>query len=269
MPSLPPFLRRILSGINRAPFWRCTVPVWGQRVQAPSADRLLYAALHRVGLMGRAERAFFAREVKPGMTVLDIGANIGLYALTFSRLVGPRGQVYAFEPAPDLFAALDAARRVNGAGNLQTFACGLGSNDATLRLQRSFFNSGDNRLGAGGDFAGEWADVPIRRGDDLVAAAPSIDFIKIDVQGWELHALRGLQATIARSPGVQIYLEFWPRGLRAAGTGPEALWAFLRSQGLTIHRETKGRWEPVRALGDLLGSTSEDAYLNLWARRAA
>lgn len=268
MPALPPFLRRVLSGINRAPVWRGPVTVWGLRVQAPSADRLLYAVLHRLGLMGRADRAFFSREIKPGMTVLDVGANIGLYALTFARLVGPTGQVCAFEPAPDLFAALDAGRRLNGAGNLQTFACGLGARDATLRLQRSFFNSGDNRLGAGrGDFAGEWADVPIRRGDDLVANAPSIDFIKIDVQGWELHALRGLQETIARSPGVQIYLEFWPRGLRDAGTDPEALWAFLRSHGLTVHRELGGSgWTPVGAVSDLLATMDEDAYLNLWAR---
>ncbi len=253
--------------MNRAPIWRMEVTVWGQRLVAPSADRLLYAMLHRIGLMGRADRAFFAREVKPGMTVLDIGANIGLYALTFSRLAGPTGQVYAFEPAPDLFSALDAARRLNHAANLQTFACGLGAADATLRLQRSFFNSGDNRIGKGGDFSGDAADVPIRRGDDLVAGAPSVDFIKIDVQGWELHALRGLNETIARSPGVQIYLEFWPRGLRDAGAGPEALWAFLKSHGLTIHREIAGRWQPVSSFGDLRASTTEDAYLNLWARR--
>lgn len=241
--------------------------MWGQRLVAPSADRLLYVALHRLGLMGRAERAFFAREVKPGMTVLDIGANIGLYALAFSRLAGPTGQVYAFEPAPDLFAALDDARRLNHAANLRTFACGLGDRDATLCLRRSFFNSGDNRLGEGGDFPGDGAGVPIRRGDDLVSDAPSVDFIKIDVQGWELHALRGLGETIARSPGVQIYLEFWPRGLRDAGAGPEALWAFLKSGGFTVHRETGGQWRAAASVEELLNSTTGDDYLNLWARR--
>lgn len=268
MPTLPPPLRRLLSRLNRAPVWRREVAVWGQRMVAPSADRLLYAALHRLGLMGRADRAFFAREVKPGMTVLDIGANIGLYALTFSRLAGPTGRVYAFEPAPDLFAALDEARRLNRAENLRTFACGLGASDATLRLERSFFNSGDNRIGAaaGGGFSGEATAVPIRRGDDLVAEAPSVDFIKIDVQGWELHALRGLSETIRRSPGVQIYLEFWPRGLRDAGTDPEALWAFLRAHGLAVHREVGGGWQPVGAARELLAAMEEDAYVNLWAR---
>lgn len=263
MPPLPALLRRALSWINRAPVWRREVSVWGSRLVAPSADRLLYVVLHRLGLMGRADRAFFARQVKPGMTVLDVGANIGLYALTFSRLVEPTGQVYAFEPEPDLFAALDAARRLNHAANLRTFPCGLGARDATLRLQRSFFNSGDNRIGQGA----EGIEAPIRRGDDLAADAPSVDFIKIDVQGWELHALRGLNETIARSPGVQIYLEFWPRGLRDAGTEPEALWAFLRAHGLTIHREIAGgRWEPVSAARDVLAAMDEQAYVNLWAR---
>lgn len=262
---MPLFLRRLLSRINRAPCWRGTLAVWGQRACAPSADRLLYLALHRAGLMGRADRAFLARAVKPGMTVLDIGANIGVYALYLARLAGPTGRVYAFEPAPDLFAALDAARRLNRALNLQAFACGLGDRDATLRLQRSFFNSGDNRLGAGGPFAGDATAVPIRRGDDLLAEAPSVDFIKIDVQGWELHALRGLEETLARSPAVQIYLEFWPRGLRDAGAGPEALWAFLHARGFTVHRETAGQWHPVRAVAGLLGSLGETQYLNLWA----
>ena len=218
--------------------------------------------------MGREDRAFFAREIKPGMTVVDVGANIGLYALNFSQLVGPSGQVYAFEPAPDLFKALEAGRKSSGRSNLQVFPYGLGARTETLQLQRSFFNSGDNRIGAsGGDFAGDSTAVEIRRGDELLADAPHVDFIKIDVQGWELHALRGLTETIRRSPEMQIYLEFWPQGLRAAGASPAELWSFLCSHGFNMRREVGGKWVPVATVGEVTDSMAEDAYINLWARR--
>ena len=97
---------RSLEALNRAPWWRTPVATWGGRFQPPSADRLAYLWLHRLGIMG-TDRALLEAQVQPGMVVADIGANVGLYTYLLARCVGERGLVYAFEPNPALFASLE------------------------------------------------------------------------------------------------------------------------------------------------------------------
>jgi FkbM family methyltransferase len=269
MPALPRSAQQVLGKLNRARVWRREVRVWQQRLIVPSADRLLYAALHRAGWMGRAEHRFFPEVIRPGMTVVDVGANIGLYALFFAQLVGRAGAVYAFEPEPALFGALARGRELARRENLRVFPLALGDAPGRQRLHRSFCNSGDNRLrrpaAPSADAGADAPEITVARGDELLAAVPTVDFIKIDVQGWELHALRGLSATIERSPGIQIYLEFWPRGLRAADCEPAALLRFLEEHGLAIRRERAGRWEPAGSGAALASEIADNRYVNLWA----
>src|SRR5258708_27788033 len=96
-------LARLLSWFNLLPFWKRTVRVWGLELRSVSFDRLLYLFLHRLGWMGREEKAFLEQRIRPGMHVVDVGANLGLYTLLLSRLVGESGTVVAFEPDPELF----------------------------------------------------------------------------------------------------------------------------------------------------------------------
>ncbi len=103
---------RSLEALNRAPWWRTPVATWGGRFQPPSADRLAYLWLHKLGIMGR-DRALLEAQVQPGMVVADIGANVGLYTYLLARCAGERGFVYAFEPNPALFASLETNCRTN------------------------------------------------------------------------------------------------------------------------------------------------------------
>ena len=271
--SIPPGLQRLFSQANRHPFWHTRRTVWGSRLAIPTADRLLYATLHQLGLMGADDRKFYEAELRPGMTVLDIGANIGLFTQLFARLVGPTGKVYAFEPAAELSGAAAASCGLNQAAHVTVYPFGLGEANEDRWLQRSFFNSGDNRVkadAADGTADGDPARISLRRGDDLLPAPATADFIKIDVQGWELHALRGLRELIDRSPRLQIYLELWPHGLRAAGTEPSALFAFLRERGLAVlHRRPDGEWVPADTLEAILGPLGGGQFVNLRAVKAA
>jgi len=104
-----------LYKLNVLPMWGHTVEVWGNRITATSLDRLLNLYLHRYGLRGEEEKQFLERHVKPGMRVLDIGANQGIYSLLMSRLVGPSGHLHCFEPDPRLFASLRENCRRSGA----------------------------------------------------------------------------------------------------------------------------------------------------------
>jgi FkbM family methyltransferase len=211
--------------------------------------------------MGRAERRFLEQAVTPGMRVADVGANVGLYTLLLARLAGPTGHVYAFEPEPILFRTLRRNCRRNEAGNVTAFNCALGDAAGQTVFYRSAFNSGDNRLGGLG-WQGQGVEVDLARLDDLLPA-PRLDFIKMDVQGYELQVLRGMDRVFTASPGLRIYLEFWPAGLRSAGTEPEELLDFLFHKGFRVCRVPGG--EPVTGFSCLARHLPGRKYTNLLA----
>ena len=133
---------RLLYGLNHARLWRRSVLLWDCRVRAASLDRLLFLALHRAGWMGAEEVAVLRRLVRPGMQVVDVGANVGLYSLLLGRLVGERGCVYSFEPEPHLCATLRENCGSNGITNVVPFEYAAGPSNARQRFQRATFNSG-------------------------------------------------------------------------------------------------------------------------------
>ncbi len=238
---MPPItsLRRALARFNQLPIWRRDVELWDFRVSAVSLDRLISLHLNRLGWMNVRMRAFLEKNVHPGMRVVDIGANHGLFTLLLSRLVGPSGQVLAFEPDPELFRTLEGNCRANYAGNVHLHNVGLGSRAGQSVLYRSLFNAGDNRLATGlpeGSFRQEIVSIVTL---DEIAGREPIDFIKMDVQGWEWEVLQGMRSVIAGSPAIRILLEFWPYGLTRAGCTPEDLLHHLRQCGFDI-REVPG-----------------------------
>jgi len=248
-----PLLRladRATAAFCRAPCWRGECRVWGQTMAGVTFDRWLYLRLHRFSRFGRAERESLGRLVRPGMTVVDVGSNLGLYTVLLSRLVGPTGQVVAFEPDPALFALLERNCARNGCGNVRSRRVALGSGRARLAFSQLLVNAGDNHLG---DAAGR----PFRRSVEvevqpLDEAAPSLapDLVKIDVQGWELHVLRGMTGMLDRNPHVALYLELWPGGLHRAGDSPDELVAFLLRHGFTLHRaDSLARLDPASLAG--------------------
>lgn len=257
---------RSLEALNRAPLWRTPVATWGGRFQPPSADRLAYLWLHRLGIMG-GERALLEKQVQPGMVVADIGANVGLYTYLLARCVGDRGFVYAFEPNPALFASLETNCRSNGVTNVRLHNVALGSRDDTLTLTRSRFNSGDSRLSRREASPASGAvSVPVRPLDALLEGRP-LDFVKIDVQGWELEVLKGMRGQLAGSRPLQIYFEFWPAGLRPAGSDPAELLDFLRQHRLRLYRTENHTLTPVPDDDDLERSVKGTKWINLMAIR--
>lgn len=240
-----------LSRLNRSGVWRRRVRVGDDALRAPSLDRLVYLWLHRCGFMGAEEGRTLRRLVRPGAHVVDIGANVGLYTLLLSRLVGDEGRVFAYEPEPDLFAALRENCFANQVANVIPVNCALGEASGRVRFYRSVFNSGDNRLGGFG-WAAEAVEVEMARLDDVLSDA-RVDFIKMDVQGYEMRVLTGMQRLLAANPHLEIYFEFWPHGLTAAGSEPEGLLRHLHDRGFRIYQphgtdlvEAPG-WDALRA----------------------
>jgi FkbM family methyltransferase len=258
-------LRPVLQ-LNLLSIWKREMRVWGYRVTAPSLDRLTCLALHRVGLMGKEDKAAFERWIRPGMTVVDVGANQGLYALLFSGLVGPSGKVLAFEPEPDMFGALVQNCRANSASNIECMELALGSSTRTGTLHRSLVHGGDNRIATGlSDKITKLIDVKIAPLDEVVGSR-KVDFIKIDVQGWEWDVFNGMDQVLRNNRDLQIYFEFWPQGLKNAGCNPADLLNFMASRGFRLSQVEAGREVPVEdfALGE---SWKGQRFTNIYARR--
>jgi FkbM family methyltransferase len=207
------------------------VNVWGARVHSPSPDRAVAAWLLNAGFMGRAERRFFEQVVTAGQTVVDVGANQGVFTLLLSRLVGPAGKVFALEPEPRLFHALEESCRRNRADNVTRLQLAAGESRGHGLLRCSRLNGGDNRLTRlpGG------STVPVEiAGLDEILPDQAVNLIKIDVQGYELRVAKGMQKILDRSPAIRVCFEYWPAGLRKAGDTPEALLRFFHDRGFSV-----------------------------------
>jgi FkbM family methyltransferase len=140
------------------------------------------------------EMAFLPHLLRPGMTAIDIGANLGVYSLTMARLVAP-GRVFAYEPASEPRALLERSRELNQAFNLEICAAAL--SDSQREGHLAFGTSSElNRLADSGP--GEQVRIT---GLDLEEAArgwPAPDFVKIDAEGEEERVLAGGARLFAR-----------------------------------------------------------------------
>ncbi len=214
--------------------------------------------------MDPAEISLVNLILKPGDAALDVGANIGLYALHMANSVGPDGRVMAFEPEPSNFALLKHNVTANGFENvdLRRLAASDEAGEASLAVNAE--NLGMHRLIEGAD-AGETVSVETAPIDTLVkdrAWATRVRFAKIDVEGHELSVLKGMSTLLDRNPELHLLVEFCPSALAENNTSPEDLLNFLGSRD--FRHEIAGDDHLVSA-EELLKSFPADspAYANL------
>jgi len=131
------------------------------------------------------------RIVGAGMNVVDVGANAGFYTLAFSRLVGPSGHVWAFEPLASNVANLLHHVTLNRLDNVTVVQCAL----AEVAALRGFQRASHDAMGALRADADDYL-VATARLDDVPMPVP--DVVKIDVEGGELAVLRGASRLIAQ-----------------------------------------------------------------------
>jgi lipopolysaccharide transport system ATP-binding protein len=226
--------------------WRQATLADGRRLWIDAADSL--------GLIANrtfepAESALCASLLRPGDRVLDIGANLGYYTTLCADRIGANGRVDAVEPDPDNFRLLDAnTRELQQAGRVRVHRLALSNKSGTTLLFRSKDNVGMHRVYDSVCCDGSATEVQAKRGDEL-ALAP-LDFIKIDIEGFEPAALEGLSSTIARSPRVKILCEFSPLAMLEAGSNPRRWLEWMKAQGFRALAFDGARWTEM-ATADL------------------
>jgi FkbM family methyltransferase len=214
--------------------------------------------------------------LKPGDTFLDIGANIGMATLHGARRVGKAGRVIAFEPQPGCYDKIKRNIELNGIDHVQCHNVALGELNTELRLKvlgggtiLACFCRDDHDVKAR-----EEIPVPVRRGDELVHGQIVGDLvIKIDVEGYELFALRGLSETI-ETYHPPIISEANARHLRRAGTDEHEYFDFLNALGYQAYQilsrkrapfgKQSFRLLPIRQLSEHHKYEAEADILWLW-----
>jgi FkbM family methyltransferase len=212
------------------------------------------------------ETDLFRRWIGPGQTVLDIGANIGYYTLIAARQVGPRGRVFAFEPDPANFGLLKRNVEENGYANVVLVPQAVSDRSGRSRLYLNKTNRGDHRLYDSHD-GRDWVWVKTAALDRyFLKLDKHVHFIKMDIQGAEAAALRGMKGLLRRNGPVRLVTEFSPGSLRQAGSDPAGFLDLLQKLGFRISEisEKEKTVRPVRtaALLDRPWGGAED-YTNL------
>lgn len=172
----------------------------------------------------------FSKLVRAGDVVLDIGANIGCTSLLFGQIAR---QVYSFEPSPSTFAFLKKNVDAGGLDNIAPVNLGLGNVAGEFELTFAADNrSGgfvSNQISASGGHNVE--RIVVAAGDAWIAQAGigQVDFIKIDVEGFERNVIEGLAGTIASiRPVVVLELNHWCLNVFQRTSVPD-FFDFLRS----------------------------------------
>jgi FkbM family methyltransferase len=247
------------------PFTRLELPGWGRvlralRISVPPGDRTwsdaptktirgkAHGYLMELELHDWAERMTFflgryyelpqqlllERVLREGDRVVDVGGNIGMWSLLAAKLVGPSGLVETFEPNPACQERIRSVLKLNEIGWVRLHPCGLSDEPASLELTVVNNHSGVGTfttIEAENESAvSDRVKAEVRVGDDALDGGRPIRLIKIDVEGFETRAVRGLRKTIERDRPI-VVLEMIDGLLRKAGSSSVELFVTMSAMG--------------------------------------
>jgi FkbM family methyltransferase len=197
-----------------------------------------------------------------GAVTVDAGANIGIYSRFLSRCVGSTGVVHSFEPSPENFRRLQSATRK--LANVRISQAAVGEHSGKSMLYISDKLNVDHRTYITKEDARDAVSIDIVALDDYFKPGQRVDLIKMDIQGYELHALRGATRVLQENPNISLLLEFWPLGLQQAGVHWGELIEMIRMFSMDVSVVRSSGLTPFDARNVQLDTSW---YINLIARR--
>lgn len=198
-----------------------------------AADRYVSRRIREEGIWEPYETALLLAILQPGQVFVDVGANIGYFPVVAASVLGPAGQVVAFEPDPANFSLLLANLQLNDCRPIVSpVAAGLAAAPGAGRLYLSEDNAGDHQIFPAGEAR---RNLPIKLYNGSEYLRPRlrrIDLLKVDVQGAEHAVMTGLLPLLRELPRLpRIILELTPLSLRQAGSSGRALIELLDGLG--------------------------------------
>ena len=242
------------------------VDAYGFRLMIDPSDRQVSLSLLLHGKYEPEETSLFDRTLRPGMVVVDVGANLGIYTLLAGRGVGPAGRVVAIEPDPTTFELLAANVARNAMSNVSLLRCAVAAEPGTMSLYRVPGHPALASLSrSNARSTAERVDVEVTTLDAALSelGIERINVLKLDAQGAEIDILRGARETISRARPT-MFVEYWPAGLSGMGHEPEELLAQFDEWGyeLSLVTAPDERVEPA----DVVRLSEESGGVDLLLR---
>jgi FkbM family methyltransferase len=186
------------------------------------------------------------RLLPAGAVVCDVGANFGYYSLTLAAFLERNGHLFAFEPHPATRARLERNIALNeGLGDTITvIPKALSDTHGTARMTRRLDNTGAAHISDEGD-----TDVEVTTLDTIFDqhGLSRLDFVKIDVEGFEAHVLRGGEHCLKRLRPI-LLVELMPLQLERTGSTAIEVASLLRDYGYVLHVSERSRLVPLTKL---------------------
>lgn len=246
------WLRRSLRRRVALPFRRRFAPIAEVRVGrhrlcVDVRDRVIGRTVYLNGEWEPHVLSLIAAMDLCGGVCVDVGANIGIHTIMLSDRVGAVGRVFAFEPEPHNFALLQRNLSLNGARNVTAVRAAVGDRCGPCWLALNPRNFGDHRVITTTSQKRATAPAAMTPLDDALGDVPAgaIRYVKIDVQGFECHVLRGMPRLIERNPRLILTLEVFPGALADVGSSPRALMQQLSDAGFSAWEFDRYRVLPV------------------------
>lgn len=204
------------------------------------------------------------KNVRQGDCVLDIGANIGFYAEKLSEFVGDKGEVHCFEPDQTNFNHLK--NRTCHLKNVFINHKAVSKDSTPLKIYTSKMLNVDHRTYEPDQYD-EVIEIQATSIDEYLKGK-TVNFIKMDIQGFEMNAVRGMIETLKKSD-VRMLSEFWPYGMKKAGSSVLDYFIFLKNLDFHVYLINDGQFElldeqKVKTFIDLPEST----YMNVFATKS-
>ena len=199
---------------------------------------------------------FIRKYINEGDTVWDVGANIGYFSLEFARSVGPKGKVLSFEPHPEIFKVLqrNVSRNRYQNINLQNVACG--EQTTISKLYFSTENEGNHKI-IRNSSSNDSVDIKVvKLSSFLETHTPRL--IKMDIEGAELFALKGLGADYLKNNSVDFVIEYHPYEMSFFNVEGEELLDFFIEAGYTFRNLATGSFPIIDKDSILKSYTKEE-----------
>lgn len=216
------------------------IEVHGVTIFPWSGDHLIGDPFAATGEYEQNVLPLFLESLRTGFSVLDVGANVGIFSLTAARKVGAGGVVYAVEPLMKNIQSICAGIIKNGFNNIRLMPVAASDRSGAVAMERASNSSNGivdlrSSVSSGIDLA------PTQRLDELLAGVNRIDVVKIDVEGFEPVVWEGMKSLVARCRPL-IFTEFSPIAIRNtlrrdAEDYLDQLFEFASGQIDVLHRD--------------------------------
>lgn len=233
----------------RSPLKSDNVEIDGHKMFLDSLDSL---RLSINGVYEEFETEIVKKIIKKGDVVIDVGANIGYYTLIFAKLVGQEGKVFAFEPEPTNFNILKKNVKINEYENVILINKAVSNKTGKMTLDLDEINKGGHSISKNN--SEKTIEIESTKLDDYFKTYDgNINFIKLDIEGAEVEAIKGMSETIEKNEEVNIMAEYNPLSLSNLGSNSEEYFKSLMKFGFKIYDLDAGRKKmiPINSRIDL------------------